>query len=176
LGPVERANLDQRRLVRSTGPNWIGFTLLSLPEDGDRASLQNVVIYRRNRTMDIVHKHSSLVHHVPLSKFLSSIQIVTVLTKEKMVSGLNIAANRQMPWIVKSLRNINTNLLQNPCYSYHMTVPAQWHITHHLFVKVCEACYQYKSVLWNVMSQSPSLTHWYDGTIFRQLWNDLCVN
>jgi hypothetical protein len=28
---------------------------------GDRASLRNVVIYRRNRTMDIVHKHSSVV-------------------------------------------------------------------------------------------------------------------
>jgi hypothetical protein len=49
------------RLARSTGPNWIGFTPLHPPEDGDRASLRNVVIYRKNRTMDIVHKHSSLV-------------------------------------------------------------------------------------------------------------------
>jgi hypothetical protein len=33
-----------------------------------RASLRNVVFYRRNRTMDIVHKQVSLVHPVPSSE------------------------------------------------------------------------------------------------------------
>jgi hypothetical protein len=69
LGPVERANRTRwSRLARSIGPNWIGFTSLYPPEDRDRASLRNVVFYRINRTMDVVHKHSSLVHHVPSSK------------------------------------------------------------------------------------------------------------
>jgi hypothetical protein len=41
LGPVERADLDHHR---------------------------NVVIYRKNRTMGIFHKHSSLGHRVPSSE------------------------------------------------------------------------------------------------------------
>jgi hypothetical protein len=67
---VELANLDHRwsRLACSTLPIWIGFTLLHLPEDGERASLRNVVFYRRNQMMDIVHKQVSLVHHVPSSE------------------------------------------------------------------------------------------------------------
>jgi hypothetical protein len=67
LGPVEWANLDH-----STGPNWIGFTWLHLPEDGDKASHRNVMFYRRNRTMDVVHKQVSLVHRVPSSEFFQA--------------------------------------------------------------------------------------------------------
>jgi hypothetical protein len=43
----------------------IGFTPILPPEDGDRASLRNVVIYRGNRMMHIVHKQVSLVQVVP---------------------------------------------------------------------------------------------------------------
>jgi hypothetical protein len=49
----------------SNGRIGIEFTLLHPPEDGDRASLRNVVFYIRNRTMDIVHKRVSLVQNFP---------------------------------------------------------------------------------------------------------------
>jgi hypothetical protein len=44
------------------------------------------VIYRRNRTMDIVHKHSSLVHHVPSSE---SSQAYLSLYLLKIFYGIN---------------------------------------------------------------------------------------
>jgi hypothetical protein len=62
MGPVKRANLDHHHPLHP-------------PEDGDRASLRNVVIYK-DRTMDIVHKHSSLVHHAPSSESFQAYLVV----------------------------------------------------------------------------------------------------
>jgi hypothetical protein len=41
---------------------------------GDWLCLRNVVTYRKNRTMDIDHEHSSFVHHVPSSKSFQTYQ------------------------------------------------------------------------------------------------------
>jgi hypothetical protein len=42
--------------------DYIHRPIFSIDHDvSETASLRNVVIYRNNRTMDIVHKHSSLV-------------------------------------------------------------------------------------------------------------------
>jgi hypothetical protein len=60
-------------LARSTGPNWIGFTSLHPPEDGDRTSLRNVVFYWKNRTMDIAHKQVSLVYQGALTIHFSTL-------------------------------------------------------------------------------------------------------
>jgi hypothetical protein len=60
-----------KSVMLTTHPNCVPMSrnvALHPSEDGDRASLRNVVMYRKNQTMDIVHKHSSLVNLVPSSE------------------------------------------------------------------------------------------------------------
>jgi hypothetical protein len=77
--------------VSETGSLSVGFTPLHPPKDGERASLRNVVIYK-NRTMDIVHKHSSLVHHAPLSE---SFQPNLLLLEEFYHLGCNVGQSTE---------------------------------------------------------------------------------
>jgi hypothetical protein len=61
-------NKLQSRLTRSTAPNWKGSTPLHPPEDGDEPVSETSWSIERKWMTDVVHRHSNLVHHVPLSK------------------------------------------------------------------------------------------------------------
>jgi hypothetical protein len=68
--------------------DYIHHPVSSIDHDvSETASLRNVVIYRRSRTMDIVHKHSSSVHILPpYSRQISTCERQTEVIPPNIVS------------------------------------------------------------------------------------------